>query len=454
MGYILEERASDSLRLPSLKEHTNVRPFIRLKDTVEGFSNAYNSKFRVGVIPVSDLNFGYKKGMAYRIGAGIQTEIHFNKFFWRVAATAGVGSIDSLFNTNSYYWERKKNNYVYTDVRTRFSYTPNDFFNFQIGLDQQFFGEGSRSLWLGDYTNPNPFGQIKVNFWRVQYDIIYQFMREQYQGAWQPKYGTTHHLSINATRWLNIGLFENVIFRPKTENLNRGYEVEYLNPVIFLRPQEYALGSSDNVLVGASITAKIKSHTLYSQFALDEFNFAELKKDRSYWANKFAIQFGVKGRINTADIAHFYRLEFNSIRPYTYSHIDPMHTYGNQGRPLAHPNGANLYEFVAEYNLQWKRINAGVFARYLIQGKDSINVSYGSDIYLPYMMRPGDYGHKIGQGIPANVAQVIVNIEYLLVPKIRLTAYLQNQITYSFSKLTYSPVLGIRSRIWNDYKNY
>ncbi len=452
--YLLEESARDSNHYHKLELHSAVRPQVRQKDSVEGFTNKASSLFRIGVLPISDINFGAKNGFVYRLGTGVQTEMQYKTFFWRIAATAGVGSIDSVFQTNSYYWEAKKQNYIYTDVRTRLSYSPNSIFNFQIGLDQHFFGEGSRSLWLGDHTNANPFGQIKVNFWRIQYDIIYQFMRENYDGAWRGKFGTTHHLSVNATPWLNIGLFENVIFRPKAGDINRGFEIEYLNPVIFLRPQEYAVGSSDNVLVGASLSAKIKSHTLYGQFSLDEFNFAELRKNKSYWANKYGFQLGVKGHIKQQSLAHFYRAEFNSVRPYTYSHIDAMHAYGNQGRPLAHPNGANFHEVVLEYNLQWQKWNAGVFARYLMQGKDSANLSYGSDIYLPYMLRPDDYGHKTAQGIPANVAHLIVKAEYLLIPKIRLAVYIENHLQYKNENLQYWPVLGIRSRIWNDYRNY
>ena len=50
------------------------------------------------------------------------------------------------------------------------------------------------------------------------------------------KYAAMHHLSMNVTKWLNIGLFESVVFGRK----NR-FDFEYLNPIIFLRHIEGTL---------------------------------------------------------------------------------------------------------------------------------------------------------------------------------------------------------------------
>ena len=64
------------------------------------------------------------------------------------------------------------------------------------------------------------------------YQNLFLELTPQYQrGADQQlphKYATIHHLSVNATRWLNIGVFESVVFG----RANR-YEFSYLNPIIF-----------------------------------------------------------------------------------------------------------------------------------------------------------------------------------------------------------------------------
>ncbi len=461
VDYLVDERATDTIRLPELTYHSTVRPFIRLKDTVLGFGNQKSKKpFQFAVTPLADIHFGPRYKTEQKYGLGIQTEILWKKFFWRATAVTGINNnTNVLISTNSYFLSNPNSKYgAYLDLRTRLSYTPNEVFNFQIGIDHNYFGEGARSLWQGDYGVPNPFGQIKVNFWRIQYDILYQFMRENIDGSWRSKYATTHHLSVNATRWLNVSLFESVIFRPKTDGLNRGYELEYLNPVIFLRPQEYAIGSSDNVLMGLAITAKIKRTTIYSQVAIDELNFAEIRKDHTYWGNKLGYQIGVKGHFITKNKwKHFYRVEANLIRPFTYTHIDSMHAYGHQGRPIAHPNGANLIELLTEYNLQINRWNMGLFARLLYQGPEGkLNQTNGGDIYFPYIYRNGDYGHTMAQGANENpMYQLRVNLEYLIVPCIRLTAYFENHFFHSeYTKFRWSPIIGIRSRLWSDYRNY
>lgn len=80
-----------------------------------------------------------------------------------------------------------------------------------------------------------------------------------------------HHLSIAPTRWLSLGIFESTVFsRPDV------FELQYLNPVIFYRSIEQALGSPDNVVLGVNFKANFAKHfSLYGQFLLDELNFKE-----------------------------------------------------------------------------------------------------------------------------------------------------------------------------------
>ena len=59
------------------------------------------------------------------------------------------------------------------------------------------------------------------------------------------KYAAMHHLDVNVTKWLNIGLFEGVIFGSKNH-----FDFGYLNPIIFYRSIEQQNGSFDNSLVG------------------------------------------------------------------------------------------------------------------------------------------------------------------------------------------------------------
>ncbi len=455
VGLITEELPSDSIFVKTVKDHTSIRPLIRQVERTSTLSNLDKTNY-LNLIPLSDLNAGYSTDFAYRTGLGIGLEASAGKWYFRADAVSGIGHSDSIINTNSFYSEPKNNGYVYTDVRGRISYTPNQIFNFQAGLDNQFIGEGNRSLFLSDYSAPYPFAQIRANFWRLEYTVLYQFFREKFGSNYRSKYGASHHISLNATKWLNIGIFESVIFRPKDTLLNRGYDAEYLNPVIFYRPQEYSLGSSDNVLLGISADVHWKENTIYSQLILDEFSLSEIRAKTGWWANKFGIQLGYKSHLHSRIGNLFYRIEYNFARPYTYAHIDDLHNYGTQSTSLAHPLGANFHEVLGELKWQKNKWLIKVFASYGLQGTNKDSLNYGNNIYEPYINRPADYGNYTGQGKGVNRLHCILTVDYTIVKSIRLHGFVENHIQYSTlqNKLNYYPVIGIRSQLWNDYRNY
>lgn len=453
---LFEELPEDSLPKPAVDLHTAYKPAIRQFPNFNSkIKKCFSQKYFL-LQPAVDLNGGYSNQLNFRTGAGFNLQAQARKWFFKVGAMGGIGSVDSLFNTRAFYYEEKGKNYYYADIRARISYTPNEIFNFQVGLDNQFIGEGSRSLFLGDYGTPHPFAQIRTKFWRIEYTVLYQFMRENVAGSWKSKYATSHHISLNATKWLNFGIFETVLFQPKDTLLNRGYDVEYLNPVIFLRPQEYSLGSSDNILIGVSMDIKFGKHLFYSQGVLDEFNLKEIKNDPSWWAVKYGLQAGFKGRFQPGLGSFFYRVEYNMSRPYNYSHVSELQAYGNQGNVLAHPLGSNFHEILAELKWQNGKYLAKFFTSYRLKGEDKDGFSYGGNIYQPYTLRPEDYGFFTGRGLGRNVSRTILTFDYEIYNKMKLHVFFENHfvIQGNTGDFNYFPVLGIRSQLWNDYRNY
>lgn len=456
VGIIFEELPLDSFQYTTVKAHTSVKPFIRQTTTIQSKDIVTKKNNLIRIAPMFDLNGAYRDSLAFRTGLGVKMELVTKKWYARIASVTGVGMEGSVFSTNSFYKEPKNNLVVYSDVRGRISYTPNEIFNFQLGLDNNFIGEGNRSLFLSDYSVPYPFAQIRTRFWRVEYTIMYQFFREKFQSNYRSKYGATHHISLNATKWLNIGIFESVTFQPKDTLLNRGFDAEYLNPVIFYRPQEYSLGSSDNVLIGLSIDAHFNKSTFYSQFILDEFNLGEIRAKTGWWANKFGIQAGYKSFIKTAIGALFYRVEYNFVRPYTYAHIDEMHNYGHQSTTLAHPLGSNFHEILGELKWQKGKWLGKIFASYTLQGLNKDTLNYGANIYEPYINRPSDYGNFTSQGLGRNSFLAVFTIDYQLLKSMNLHCFIESHVRYSslINSVNYFPVVGVRSQLWNDYRNY
>lgn len=280
-------------------------------------------------------------------------------------------------------------------------------------------------------------------------------MREGEHKNWNNKFASSHHISFNAAKWLNIGIFESVVFQPKDTLLQRGFDAEYLNPLVFYRPQEYSVGSSDNVILGIDATVKWKQHTFYAQFIIDEFLLAEIRARSRWWANKYGGQIGAKGRFKWKNQSFFYRGEFNFVRPYTFAHSSDRFNHGNQGTSLAHPYGANFAELLGELKWQNKQWGAKLFTSYSLNGGNADGFNYGTNIYLPYNNRPFEYGHKIGSGDHRNYWLTSLTLNYRIVEHGNINAFVENHLRINAQeKSDYVFVVGVRSQLWNDYRNY
>jgi hypothetical protein len=455
VGWLNKEKAIDSVSKWSYDDHSAIYPKIRqIADLKIGYGIGKKSQ----LIPTVDAGLQYGSKLNYRAGAGFMWESNFSpKWYLRAGMNLIINDGDSLLTSN--YFQSLGNSTLELQATTRFAYTPNKYFNFQTGIDKNFIGDGARSLFLSDYGRSYPFAQVRTKFWHVEYTMLYQFMRENFQNQNRSKFIATHHISWNATKWLNFGLFETVVFTPKDTLLNRGFDVEYLNPLVFYRPQEYSIGSSDNVLIGASFSVKFLNRTmLYGQAVVDEFLLSEVRNRRGWWGNKFGGQLGYKGKMKLLKQNFVFRLEVNAVRPYTYAHINVMANYGNNGSTLSHPMGANFAEFLGELKWQQKRIFAKVIGVFGYQGWDINGYSYGSNVYIPYTQRPYDYHLQIGEGERNYFTRLNLFGAYQLSEKGNLQAFGEVQLRFDSAALDHNfrvvPMLGIRSNLWNDYRNY
>lgn len=405
------------------------------------------------ILPAVDSYFQFDTAIGYRAAIGFNLEKTIGKWYNRTQVTTGWSTREGINQTHTAFLPlQDRNHYWYTDIRTRFGYTPNKQLHLSAGIDNQFFGEGYRSLIQGDQVAPNPFVLLRTNFWRFEYGLLYQLYHEQ-DSARHWKFSTSHYLSFNVTKRWNITLFETVLFQPKDGNFNRGFEVEYLNPIVFFRPQEYSLGSSDNVLLALNSSYKWKTHCVYGQFLLDEFVLSEIKKHSRWWANKYGIQVGFKGQIQK--IA--YQLEANIVRPYTYSHINSGQNLGNMGRPVAHPLGSNFAELLSVIRFtKWQTLFK-VYGSFVLKGYDENAVSWGGDVYQSYVLKPADkeYGHTIGQGITLRTLQLGIQ-PAKSIEALQSELFLQFSGNYTWGdqigQLSGSFCVGIRNNLFQNRK--
>ena len=303
-----------------------------------------------------------------------------------------------------FYKPFKSKGYDYFDARGYVTFNAAKYIDFQFGYDKNFIGNGYRSLFLSDYSNSYLFLKINTRIWRFNYENIFMELMPQFKKVngdtlLDRKYAAMHHLSMDVTKWLNVGLFEGVIFGRKNH-----FDFEYLNPIIFYRSIEGNVGSPDNAVAGIDFKANV-AHTaqVYGQLLLDEFILSQITKSTGYWANKYALQLGIKYvdafNINNLDLQG----EMNFARPFTYSHNDTIANYTHYNQPLAHPLGGNFREFIgiAKYQPKAKIYFYGRMI-YYVQGLDSLGMNFGSNPMENYVTRPRDYGFKIGSGYRAS----------------------------------------------------
>lgn len=290
-----------------------------------------------------------------------------------------------------------------------------DHINITFGYDKHFIGDGMTSLFLSDFAAGTPFLRLNTRVWKLNYQNLYMELTPQYRRGSDRrlphKYATMHQLSINATRWLNIGIFESVIFDRRDR-----YEFSYMVPLILYRQVERSLGSPDNVLLGLNFKAIAAKHLqFYGQLLIDEFTSKELAAGNGYWANKFGIQLGGKYfdafTVKNLDLQG----EINLVRPYTYTHFDSTANYTHYNQPLANPLGAGFAEILGTIRYQpVKNLYVSVKGMYYQKGVDTGNANFGGNIFKDYDTRSYDYGVGLINGVKVQCASLNMNLSYEL----------------------------------------
>ncbi|MFK2819380.1 gliding motility protein RemB [Flavobacteriaceae sp. LMIT009] len=365
----------------------------------------------------------------------------------------------------------KTDAFDYPAAEAYLSYSPAKFINLQFGHGKNFIGDGYRSLLHSDVASYSPFLKLNTKFWKIKYTNTWMWLKDirpevEEDGAYLTKFMANHYLSWNVSKRLNIGLFESVLW---TNSNDRGFDINYLNPIIFYRAIEFETGqNAGNAIVGATAKYKFNDNVnVYSQFVLDEFSLSDVKGGNRSWKNKYGYQIGVK-YYNAFDVDNLYlQFEYNRVRPYTYSHNTIVLNYGHNNQSMAHLWGANFSEaiFIGRYN--YKRWYAD--AKFVIGSKgfdynDGVDdFSYGGDIYRDYNERPFDEGVEVGQGIKANIFHAELQSGYLVNPmtNLKLFAYLSYRNfdpsdvtpkTFGNSTLWFS--LGLRTDLFNWYFDF
>ena len=398
--------------------------------TPADFFAVHEKDFFLAVNPVLQLQQSFETGNSDRVflnakgitvrgrigkGLGFDTYITDNQERGPSFFRQRVGVYDAVPGAG-FYKPFKSTAYDYIDARGSIHFNAGKYFFFQFGYDKNFIGNGYRSLMLSDFGNSYLFLKINTRIWKIQYHNLFMELVPQTiqisagNKILDRKYAAMHHLSINATKWLNVGIFEGIIFGRENH-----FEFSYLNPIIFLRAAEQQTGSADNAIIGLDFKANAGHQgQIYGQFILDEFLLKEVKAGDGWWGNKFGAQIGLK----YSDAFNFknfdLQAEANFVRPFTYSHFDSVANYTHYNQPLAHPLGANFLETIATATYQWDPKWTFQW-RFIFwkQGLDSANSNFGGNIFKMNNTRSqGDYGYELAGGVQSTGINTSALVSY------------------------------------------
>lgn len=378
------------------------------------------------------------------------------------AIIPGIG-IAKTFKTDAYDFPMAEAN---------LSFTPNKFFNLQLGYGRNFIGDGYRSLLEGDGASPYPYFKLNTTFWKMKYTNTYMWMKDvradvTADRTYATKYMANHYLSWNVTKRLNLGFFESVVW---ANTNNRGFDVNFVNPIIFYRAVEFSSSArSGNALLGLTGKYKVNnSVNVYGQFLLDEFSLGDIKSGDDSWKNKFGYQIGAKyfNAFQVKDL--LLQLEYNHVRPYVYAHSDPLTNYAHNNQSVGHQWGGNFREFIGVARYHYKRYYADAKVTFGERGLDfdtaEDGFNYGGNIFKNYNdNRPYDTGVKVGQGNKTTVFIADIQAGYLLNPSANLKVFASviyrnfdptQDTAPTFKDNTTWFSIGLRSDVFNWYFDY
>lgn len=341
-------------------------------------------------------------------------------------------------------------------------YAPNQYFNIELGHGKHFIGDGYRSLLLSDNAFVYPYIKFSTQFWKIKYVNIYSELINDVQNPTDftlglpRKAANFNYLSLAATPWLSLGVFEGIIWRSTTADGKRKFDANFLNPIIGIRALQKDLDA--NKVYGFNASINLPKHiVLYGQVMINQFS-----TDLRSINNRSGLQLGAKyydvfGVKNLNLLA-----EYNIVRPYSYQNAtDSVLHFSHYNQALAHPMGAGFDEFVLMANYRYKRFVAEVKVNAGRSSVDGPALNVGTAILLSKDQAAYIDDPVIGQGILGyTVANGEVRVGYILNPKINMLleaklhvrkykfessiAGLENYNLTMFS-------LGLNTRLFNHY---
>lgn len=406
----------------------------------------------------NDTNRFYHNTRGFRVKGDLGSKVSFQTMFhenqalvpeylFREVSSTGVISGQGRVKIT----ERRVLDYGWSQGNV--SYSPNEFFNFQLGHGRHFVGHGYRSVLLSDHAINAPYVKLSVlsRSKKLQYTTWHNKLMHGVKPSDRLPTGNSseslfywmrarmNHLSLNLGR-VDLALFESTIFQNIDKDGVMPLDPLELNPVIGLNTLVNGFDGPYKSLLGMDLRVKLRDKLyIYGQFATDRP--AE---------QRYAWQAGIRVFDLIRKDIHL-QVEYNAAQPFMYQNEPVQLAYLHAGLPLAHPMGAYFDELVAILDLGFGRILGQAKINLATYHRDRNSTqNHGSDLRRPEKPVLSAQGPLVQE-----LMYLDLNLSYLVNPVSNLRLMLgmwrrdlqggtpQDQTTYVY--------FALRTNLFNRY---
>ncbi|HYG51602.1 MAG TPA: hypothetical protein VD905_11905, partial [Flavobacteriales bacterium] len=291
----------------------------------------------------------------------------------------------------------KTTGYDFAMVSGYLSFSPVKNLNLQFGTDKLFIGYGYRSLLLSDNSFVYPMAKATVGLFkgRLHYTAVYASMQSLRrlpvfttpEATFERKAVSVHYASFLVNKKFELGFMEATVWQRMKNFQQQKFDYTLLNPVPVVNLVRFGFDSTNNNLIGLQGKYKLtKKIMAYAQVMVD--GLGNQVKAGYQLGGAWYAPLGFKNQV--------WRIEYNYVTPYAYTHNVTLQNYGHYNLPLAHPWGAGFNEWVLFFNWRWDDFffeNKWIYGNFkLINDRE-----YGKDIFLSAVSPPIVLDRKFAQ---------------------------------------------------------
>lgn len=240
-------------------------------------------------------------------------------------------------------------------------YRPFSMLTITAGNNQQFIGEGYRSLILSDNSCPSPYirtdikrGPFHYTYYRSRgLNLLRRPLSTTVESYYEAKGVSVNYLNYQPVDQVQIALFETGIWSRGDSLQSKSLNPMYYNPAPGIAG--FIIDDQDLLsLIGLNIGYQVNpSNRLYGQLVLN-----------SQKTDLPAFQVGLRNYnlLNINDL--LLHLEYNHVPSGVYSSGNPRLSYSSYNLPLGHVKGDGFDEFVFRASYSYKRAYTQIKTNY------------------------------------------------------------------------------------------